>query len=735
MKFLFSVSLSLLLCSALSLAQQTTPTPPVKEDENVVKISTSLVQLDVVVTDKKGNPVTNLKSEDFEVYENGKRQEITNFTYISSDKGAAEQPTNAKNPKGKSDQYGFLSPPLKLKPEQIRRTYAIVVDDLGIGFNNIYWVRQALQKFVKEQMRNGDLAAIIRTGVGIGALQSFTSNKQQLLAAIDKIKWNPQGRGGVGNFAPIQQSLGDELNERKTSGGGIRSVLGNEEEKAFERQIEDFRNENFAVGTLGALNYIISGMKELPGRKSVMLISEGFPLINRDSRSAAPLPNRAFDAMKVLADLANRSSVVIYTIDPRGLENPYMATAADDVTQILPDDFDPGKYVDPRQLRADQFRESQTSLRFLAYETGGLPFINQNNINKGLQRILDDQTGYYLIGYQPDDETFDPVKNKFNRLTVKLKRDDLKVRYRSGFFGISDEKLLQAKRQNPRQNLTDALLSPFGADDLNIQLYSFFYNEEKNQSVMRSFVYIDPNDLTFTPDANGGYQAKFDIAAVVFDSNGVGAGNNITSQTLKFDSQNLDKARRNGIIYDLPVPIIKPGAYQFRIALQDAATGKIGAASQFIEVPNLNKKRLTLSNLILKRFSLEEWKKISLKQNFQDISKSSILLNTVIRKFKRPSVFTYSFLVYNAKLNSQRQPKLIHQARLFYNGNLLITGQPTVINTANQSDSERIDSSGAITIGSELSPGDYVLQVIVTDENAKGKYQIATQLIDFEIVE
>lgn len=710
MKTLFFVLLSIISFSVLTYAQQTKPTPPVKEDENVVKISTTLIQLDVVVTDKKGNPVTDLKPEDFEVYENGEKQKITNFTYISSVSNN-EPLTNTKNSKEKPNKYSIPPPPLKLKPEEVRHTYAIVVDDLGLSFTSTFWVKEALKKFVNKQMQDGDLVAILRTGVGIGALQSFTSNKQQLLAAIEKLKWNSMGRGGIGTFAPIRPKLSQDKNE---------NVQGEDQTEAFMQQIEDSRNENFAVGTLGALNYIVSGMKELPGRKSVMLISEGFQMLKQDSGST-----RALDGLTVLTDLANRSSVVIYTLDPRGLEDPWTATAQE-ANPSLKD----------RAARASRFRGSQDSLRFLARETGGLPFINQNDLNYCLKRVMDDQKGYYLIGYQPDEDTFDPKKNKFNKLTVKLKRDDLKVRYRSGFFGITDEKLRQVRQQNPHQNLTNALLSPFGADDLNIELYSIFYNDAKDRSFMRSFVYIDPNDLTFTPDANGNYQAKFDIVAMVFDSNGVGAGNNITSQILKFNSQNLERVKRNGIIYDLPVPIIKPGAYQFRIALQDTVTGKIGAASQFIEVPDLNKKRLTLSNLVLKQFSVEEWKKISLRQNDNiKTSSGNGLLDTVIREFKRPTVFTYSFLIYNAKLDSQQKPQLKLDTRLFHNGKLIMEGQPSAINPINQTDLKRIETFGAITIGNDLPPGDYVLQVIVTDENAKGKHQIATQSIDFEVVE
>ncbi|HXG84855.1 MAG TPA: VWA domain-containing protein [Pyrinomonadaceae bacterium] len=692
-------------------------------------MSTTLIQVDVTVTDKKGNIVTNLKPEDFEVYENGKKQEISNFSFVStcSETAPIENAAAPSNSGNKNNKIRIPIPPVKLKAEQVRRTYALVVDDLGLSFESVRHVQQSLKKFVGEQMREGDLVAIIRTGIGIGSLQSFTSDKRLLFAAIDKIRWNSQGRGGIGIFDPIQKDIKEEIQARSKSG---EAVQGSDTDKAFQEQIDQFRRDSFSVGTLGALNYVIRGMRDLPGRKSVMLLSEGFRL------TSGGAPNRVFDQMRLLADLANRSSVVFYTLDPRGLQNPGMAFADEDITSVVPTDPGAGRLdSDPRDARTTVFRETQMSLRYLVGETGGVPFVNQNNLNKGMQRAIDDQSGYYLLGYEPDEATFDPKKNKFNRLVVKLTRPDLKIRYRSGFFGIADEKLRQTA-QTPRQKLAAALVSPFGAGEVNLNLYSIFYNDNQDRSFIRSLVYIDTKDLTFTSDADGFYQVKFDIIAMIFDASGAAAGNSINSHTLKFTKEQFAKIQEKGIIYDLPVPIIKSGAYQFRVALQDAATGKIGAVSQFIEIPNLaKKKKLTLSNLIVKQYSPEEWKKISLGQNnSSNSSNNSALLDTVTRKFKPGTIFTYSFIVYNAKADSVQKPQLQLQARLFHNGKMILEGSPSAIDVNGQTDLRRIEVSKAVTLGTNLQPGDYALQIIVSDGLAKEKKQIASQSIDFEIV-
>jgi len=210
-KILFALTVCLLAAPLIS-AQQATPTPPAADETDVLKISTTLIQLDVTVTDRDGNVVTDLKPEDFEVYENGKKQEITNFSFISVNKQAGNgNPQTAGNNPSKNNKDSIPIPPARLRMEQVRRTYSLVVDDLGLNFASIFWVKESLKKFVNEQMREGDLVAIIRTGSGIGAMQSFTSDKRQLLAAIDKIKWNSYGRAGISAFTPIESSLKQDL--------------------------------------------------------------------------------------------------------------------------------------------------------------------------------------------------------------------------------------------------------------------------------------------------------------------------------------------------------------------------------------------------------------------------------------------------------------------------------------------------------------------------------------------
>src|SRR5215204_3385635 len=193
------------------VGQQTTNPPPqppqnpgtIQEPktinaQDVVKITTNLVQVDAVVTDRKGKRVIDLKPEDVELYEDGNVRSITNFSYISLDSG---EPLPIGRPSN-SDKAAVAPPlvPRPLRPQQVRRTIALVVDDLGLSFESAVHVRNSLRKFLDEQLQPDDLVAIIRTSGGIGALQSFTRDRRQLYAALEKVKWNLIGRGETSTF-------------------------------------------------------------------------------------------------------------------------------------------------------------------------------------------------------------------------------------------------------------------------------------------------------------------------------------------------------------------------------------------------------------------------------------------------------------------------------------------------------------------------------------------------------
>lgn len=713
---------SLLICLVLQFAligfaQQSTapkpqpsPTPsqprPASSggDDDVVRITTNLVQVDSVITDSNGKPVTDLRPEEVQILEDGKPQTITNFSFIPLD-----PPVVRKAPK--PDKNDVPVPPIRLRPDQVRRTIALVVDDLGLSFESAHFVRQALRKFLDQQMQPYDLVAIIRTAGGIGALQQFTSDKRQLYAAVEKVRWYPSGRGLISTFAPMGAN---------SAGSGS------------EADMDQFRTDLFAVGTLGAVNYVVKGLGQLPGRKSIILLSDGLAMFNRSEPTGSV---RVIDAMNRLTEMANRASVVIYTVDARGL--PTLGYSAADNTSSMT----PAELQTNLSNRRGDFFESQGGLQYLSEQTGGLSIQNTNDLSGGIKRAIEDQGGYYLIGYRPEEDTFESNsgRRKFHKLSLKISRPGkFKVRMRNGFYGITDEEA-NPRNQSGVNRFMSALISPFGTEEINVRLTSLFANDPSRGSIMRSLLHVKASDLTFAEEPDGWHKASFDILALTFGDNGIVVDRLGKTHTMRVKGKTYDRIMREGFTYYITVPVKKAGAYQLRTAVRDTSSERIGSATQFIEVPDFKKNRLTLSGIVLNGVTKEAYLKgqssSALPQDTDDTADAGdAAASPAMRQFKSGMVMVYGYHIYNARLDKvTKKPQLLTRIRLFRNGKEIFSGTEVSIDATNQTDMKRLVVTGAIQLGTELVPGEYVFQVITTDTLASGKERQTTQWIDFEI--
>jgi VWFA-related protein len=472
MKIKAFLALLLTVCIFLPVLAQTKPAAPAQpqkpsDDDDVVRISTNLVQLDAVVT-KDGKPVPSLNADDFEIYEDNRKQTITSFAYISNvPNTSATAPTR--------DKKAEFPPAAPIKADQPHRTVAFVVDDLGMSAESMGLVRHQLKKFITEELQPNDLVAIMRTGSELGVLQQFTNDKRLLNRAMDRLRWNACSRMGISVFAAAG-SLDDGF-------GGCGFSYGK---------------------TVRALRFILDGMAQLPGRKSMILMSDDIPretqeiIISGGSDSSrgslGSFPNTTnLDAMlQRIAEKAVRSSVVIYSVDTQGLQYTGPTAA---------DSFGRG----PQTSNARQITEEINSLmsnrsqllftrraggELLARQTGGFQVRNSNGFR--LDEILEDQSGYYLLGYRPTDETFN---RRFHHIKAKVKRSGMSLRTRFGFFGVSEEEASKG-RPSARDTTNLALTSPFFAQDINVDITSFFANDNTGTSVVRSFVYLEAKDMT-----------------------------------------------------------------------------------------------------------------------------------------------------------------------------------------------------------------------------------------------
>lgn len=694
--------------------------PSTVDPQDVVKITTNLVQVDAIVTDKNGKRVTDLKPEEVELSEDGKVRTISNFVYVNLDSPASRPPTRPANTPGAT------APPVvprPLRPGEMRRTIALVVDDLGLSFESSVQVRKSLQKFLDEQLQPDDLVAIIRTSGGIGALQSFTTDRRQLYAAVEKVKWSLIGRGEVSSFMTSAGML-----RRDNPRTGLSSV----EDMDAEKHLRSLRRDMFAVGTLGALHYVIKGLQRLPGRKSVVLFSDGFKI----PRGADFFENeRILDVLRELTDFANRAAVAIYTIDARGLST--LGLTAGDSTIAFTSDQVAAKLTE----RNTSLTESQQNLGLLSALTGGISITNNNDLNLGIKQIVDDQKGYYLIGYRPDDSTFAMVdgKAKFHHISLRIKRTgSYSVRTRNSFYGRTDES--PSPKLTPRQQLEDALTSPFTSSAIQVKLTSIFANNIANGSLVQSFLHVKASDLTFATEADGSRKATFSIAAVTFGDNGRVLDEFGYPVSITVPGSEFERINKDGFVYSLIVPIKKPGAYQLRMAIRDETTERIGSAMQFVEVPDLKKNKLTVSGILLSGVPLDKYLNgssgPSASQNVEGANlEADPNANPAVRVFKGDLALIYAFNIYNARINKKTgRAQLKTQLKLYRDGQLIFTGDETAFAPVEDKDPQRLLGAGVVQLRSGMTPGGYVIQLVVTDVLDKEKVIVTSQWIDFDVV-
>jgi len=748
-------------------AKQTTPPaspqPPARdEQDDVVRITTSLVQIDAVVT-KDGKQVTDLTAEDFEIFEDERPQTITNFSYISTVPAAAASPANiaATRPvKNKKNKNGPPVLPAVVRPQDTRRTIALVVDDLGISFESMGPIKRQLRKFVEEQIEPNDLVAIIRTGGEVGSLQQFTTDRRLLDRAVEGLRWNPCSRVGISNLATARTLTFDQGRTSTQDLGSGQNAVGLCSGQG-----------NPLSATIRALRFILQGMRELPGRKSMVILSDNLPLDIPDLDSlqkgpikpaspGSPAATGSVDrhgvavyevkavagdsqfgneaALRRTAEIAIRSSVVIYAADTRGIQ-PTGPTAADNFSSSSLGIRRGTGYLTTQMqgvlgTRSQQLHDGRAGLDLLSRQTGG--FLVNNTNDFGLQRMVQDQEGYYLIGYRPGSETFD---KRFHHIKARVKRPGLTVRTRDGFFGLSDKDVLPNMPTN-RDRINMALMSPFGTVEIEMRLTALFANTKDAGSIIRSLLYFKGQDLTFADEPDGSHKATFSLSGVLFGDNGSVVNQVTETRTLRLRGKDYDRILRDGLVYQLDMPVEKPGAYQFRVAVRDAASSHIGTAGELLEVPDLRNQRLALSGITVSSGiapNAPETTGVSGTGRPADSQTpaDNPMANPANRRFRQGSNLFFGYAVYKAQLDKATHlPNLTAQAKLFRDGKLVYEGGLKPIDLTGQTDLERITGGGGLQLGM-LPPGEYILQIVANDAPAREKNRTATQWIDFEIVQ
>ncbi len=699
-----------------------TPSPSPQDDE-VVKITTKLVQLDVIVTDKDGNQVPDLSADNFTILQDGKPQKITGISYVGTAAASDVSPTPAK----KAAKGAILPPPVRMRPSENSRIITFIVDDgnCSASFSGMIAAKEGIEKFINQQMLANDIVAIYRTRAGSSVFQQYTSDKAQLLKAAQKIRWYPASGSCGTNDGSFYEAARINTIDKQVSSGAQSITIESEQQRKNREAGEDAAQNSQVVGSVGVLRYVISGLDRVPGRKIVFFISDGLRFRSRGGEFLS-----ARDAIRDVTDLANRASVVVNTIDARGLFDPGMIEARDEVSTL----GNPAATASISDQRRKDVFDSQGGLAFIADETGGIFSQGQNFLDAPIRRSLQREKGYYLIAYEPSDDTF--KGKKFHNIDVKVDRPGLKVVSRSGFMPVSDE-LVKPKKKTGDSELYEAIIAPIPRPGLSVQMSAFFVNTTPDSNFVRAMFHLDGSELTYVDEPGGLKKVVFDVAAVTLNEKNKVVDEFTRTHIFKFDAAGLSVALKNGLTYSTDVPIKKSGTYNFRVAVRDANGHNLGSASQLVEVPNLKKNGLFLSGLTMTGVDAQGKFAVPGPTKAENaVSLPASMAVPAIRRFAPGSIMAYLYTLYNAGVDPKTgKPDLSIQVNLFHNGQMVLEGKPQPAELEAQTDWSRISDYGYMKLNPASEPGDYALQVIVNDLSSDGKKSITSQWIDFEIGE
>jgi VWFA-related protein len=616
-----------------------------KKQDETVKLETRLVTLDVIVKDKKGKRVTDLKAEDFSVFEDGVAQKVEFFSPPLDGGNDASQPK------------GVAPAPPGVSNSEPTNIISLVLDGATTDPVNFKQVREATLKYIRERITGADTVGVFSIGNDLQLLHPFTRDKAKLIAAVEKGAALPVSnknleRGqlaeGIAETRAKLDSLGgaDGSKAKSTEEGsaGIEAMIANRVLQQFTLLRSQLSLQQ-ARPILAALAAICSSQRGIVGKKTIVLFSQGFVI-------PATLD---WQAQSVI-DFAHQANVAIYIIDSAGLRtssplstSPVPSAPLAGVSGLA--DVESriravgGENVFDN-VRHEGLNREYDILYRISGDTGGEFIKGANDLSKGLNRIDQEMRSRYTLAFYSADANFD---GGYRKLKVEVRRPDMRVISRSGYYAKppGEVAFLSPDDKKLLSNVTAAEANP--ALPLFVELCPFRFKGES---------YVVPLSLEVPPDAvkfnrKGDKQAvQFDVVGVVREAPGkivarLGGGFNIPLTAEQYES-----IHQNNIFFRQDIELL-PGAYNVEIVFRDTLSGKIAAKRRELVLTALNSE-FSMSGVTLSRF-VEPIKKSPETAVSTDVfSQGGVRIRpTPSREFRPTDNLIVLFELYNAAAKAE----------------------------------------------------------------------------------
>lgn len=568
------------------------------------------IEVDAFVTDAAGTPVPNLKMSDFELYEDGTRQQIQSFAWVDIPIERASRPLYSPR---------AIESDVRSNTGGEGRLYLILLDDVHVHPAHAPLARASLRQFVERNFGTNDLAAVVRVR-NTRDSQDFTNNPRLLLQAIDRFTGSIPRAPEVPDTPPAAAEPAGTDPPAAAAAPATAPVPAGTElpfASASRREIEIAADARDASSRVRELAEFLAGVRGR--RKALIFVSEGSPIDTYAAMGqAANVASIVVEDTRKAIAAATRGNVTIYTIDPRGL----MET-------------DPN-YLSGTEVPSTTGRRlSQDSLREIAFETGGFASVNMNDLDRTFERIVRENSAYYLLGYSPSNDRAD---GRYRRLEVRVRKPGLQVRSRNGYTASRDRSA--ASQMDPKASrglaaVSSAIASPLPTSGLPLQVFAAPYRGPSSNASVVLAIEIDASKLDFV-ERNGLFVEQVEIAHGASNALGKAFQPQRHSVALNLKPATYDRAQKGGIRL-LTHMELAPGRYQVRVAV-GSQEGKAGSVFYDLEVPDFTRQPFAMSGLSLSSSRSQEALTI-LPKALPIVLKSPIVTSRVFDSRETVSVF------------------------------------------------------------------------------------------------
>ena len=599
-----SQTIRLVLCAALATAasfaqqnaQSAAPQPPQKsqpaqEHLPTFKVTTRLVVVDVVATDRKGHPITDLKPEDFSLTEEGAAQKIRVFSLQQPEQAPETRQAQKLPPNMFSNIPSY-------KPN--RALSVLLLDALNTDIVSQKYAREQMLK-VLEKLPAGQPVAVYALAGRLLLLQDFTSDPTLLKEAISKSKQSA---------SPVLEDPASPTGALSPAGTEALSELGLQ---GMVAQIQEFEREQVAAQTDLRVELTVTALKSLartlsgyPGRKNLIWVSSAFPAglftdpsgmtaSDTHAQEAALSSHSNYgNAIEQVSSLLANARVAVYPVDTRGVvgNSVYSSMSNSDsngnylgrtATGRVGGSSIEGRSAMGAQLdiTPEGMESTHATMNTMAERTGGRAFYNTNYLDEAVLDGMKDGSVYYTLGYYPENKSWD---GKFRRIVVKIARPGIKLHYRQGYFASDPKGYAHLDPRQQAIDLGEALNPEFPVSTALLFRSAVMPPSEKTGNKVMINYGVDAHALSFELQDDGLQHASVDCVAQAFSPKGslVQTHGQTFAAALKPEQYQLVMQRFFPCSETLDLPA---GTYRLRLAVRDNTTGVIGTANARVTVP------------------------------------------------------------------------------------------------------------------------------------------------------